>query len=413
MKILSILSILLISQLVLAQTEIEKAIADAKKTSAETPMQSKPADKPAVIPAPVNNSPMVEKKLDDSKQPTAGDQKINQLSRKESEILKRRKSRSSNGSSDSMPPSKEADADFLIYNPAYPKYKKTPIQNEESVRNSYVLERDSQLVITQYVSYKDALNVQMCFLNGLTLTFDDSIDTTIQTAIVDNSEFVGAVVADNKRGVYVHLKNQIPAGGHLESAIRLVRKSDDKTYLINLVALPCPQNELVPYPKVIYLKDKDSQPQIYKKNNVLTPQDFVISKSMGYPRLNKKRINIYDMVASSGSDWVVFGIEVQIPDNTKEKLDLSKFKMMFLDNLQINEIQSKVEYLAIPSEKITQMRGVTTFRFKASVQINKNYIMNDRMLHFMFLDTEEKHYQYLPFDVKPYFNSLINRGLDL
>lgn len=426
MKILSALIILFSFQVASAQSEIDKAIADYKKVSGENKSESQKLDelnssqptnpddtKPKTEVAPA--TPEASKKVDTKKEEPKTvmvEKNATKLSKEETEILKRNFNNLVRPLKDR--PDLITDSANKVYDPAPTHYKKSPLQKEESVREAFQLERDSQLILHQYISYKDAFTVQICFTNGLTLTFDDTVETTIQAAIADDQDYIGAVVAENKRGAYIHLKQPVPDGSYWETAVRLVRKSDDKTYLINVLARSCPKGELNPFPRVIYLKDKDnSQPVISKKNNILTPQDTILTKSLGFPKTNTKRIRFYDMVASSGSDWVVFGIEIQVPNGSKEIKDLSKLQFSFLDNFQINGISSKVEFLPTPSEVRTSYVGVSTLRFKATVNISKQYIMNDRYLHFMLVDTDEKTYQYTRIDVLPYFKSLIKRGMDL
>lgn len=415
MNLKSFLILFFISQISVAQTEIEKAIADAKKTSQEVTdkkeTESEKLDKKLDEKTKLGE---IEKKVIEEKKPQENKDKNSiKLTKEESETLKRRM-RSLKDRPDLISSQNEADSKN-IYSPAPVHRKKSTVQNEESVQNAYTLERDSGLILSQPISYKDTFNVQMCFNMGLTLTFDESIKTSIQTAIVDDLTMIGATVLENKRGAYIHLKQPIPEGQYLETAVRLIRKEDDKTYYVNIIAQPCPKRELIPFPRVIYLKEKDNLSlTIQRKNPLLTPQDTIITESLGYPRIPKKRITVYDMVASPGSEYVVFGVEIQVPDkNDKEKFDLKSLKFTILDNIQINKVQSQFDYLPIPSQKVTEMRGVSTLRFKATVQINKKYIQNDRYIYLMVVDKEDKHYQYVPIDTLPYFKSLIDRGFDL
>lgn len=413
MKII-ITFLLLVSNISFAQNnpEIDQALIDAKETERLLNQKPQEQQEPVEVKAeePKTSTTTVKK---DAKKLDFNPGKVFKLSKEESEMLKRRY-KSLKDRPDLADDKDTKKVNNPIYQPAPVHFEKSSPQNEDSVRKSIIMERDSQLILHKFISYKDTLTVKICFKNALTLTMDDTIDTTLSTVVTDDVQFIGAQVTENKRGAIVHLKQEVPSGQYWESAIRLVRKSDDKTYLINLLALPCPTDELIPFPRVIYLKDKDSyQKSIYKNSQVTTPEDNIINKSLGLPRIQKKRINFYDMVASSGSDWVVFGVEMQMPGNTKEKIDLSKYKFVFLDNFQVNTVDSQIEYMPIPSEKITQMRGVSTFRFNAKVNINKEYIMNRRYLYFMLVDNEEKHYQYLKIDTLPYFRSLRSRGMEL
>lgn len=287
-----------------------------------------------------------------------------------------------------------------------PIYIPAPV--EEGDQDGVLLERDSSKVVTRRMGHNDTMNVKMCFSAGLSIALDQDIQDEFQRIILDDKIFFDAQEFENHRGVYVRLKRQIPEGKHWESAIRLVRKSDDKTYLINLIGVPCPASGMTPFPKAIYIRDHVGLMQA--NNKVLTPEDTIISMSKGLPRIQQNRIRIYDMVASSGSNWVVFGVEVQYPNASKKT---AVPKMVILDNLQVNQIPSKLEYLPVHSRKATDARGVSTLRFKLTVNINKNYVLKSRYIHVMFLDEEAGHYQYVRVDTLPYFLSLIRRGFEL
>lgn len=287
-----------------------------------------------------------------------------------------------------------------------------PSQARDKTNDGYMVDRDSTKVVKKKVSVNDALTVKICFSSGVQITLDESIRSTFQTVILDDPVFFAASTFDNNRGAFVRMKVPVPEGGYVETALRLIRKDDDKTYLINLIGLPCPAG-IYPYPKTIYLQDKLD---VFNNNTkVLTPEDTIISMSQGLPRIKKNRIVFYDMVTSSGSKWAVFGVEVQFPNRKSKKFTKKELENSFriLDNLQVQEIASKVEYLPIPSDKATKSRGISTMRFKVTMNIDKGYMLNNRFIYLMYIDKEEGHYQYVPVDTLPYFLSLKNRGFEL
>jgi hypothetical protein len=152
----------------------------------------------------------------------------------------------------------------------------------------------------------------------------------------------------------------------------------------------------------------------------MTPEDTIIHHSKGLPRIQKNRIRIYDMLMDAGSDWAIFGVEVQLPGTiSTDKMKLPK--MIVLDNLQISNLNDnssglgKVawEYLPLQSQKASELRGTITMRYKLTVPINKSYILKRRYLHLMYLDEDGGYYQYIRVDTMPYFYSLLKRGLEL
>lgn len=326
----------------------------------------------------------------------------NKLSKEESDLLKM-KFRSLKDRPDLV---KEIEDEKKQMSAVY-----SPAPTRDKSEDGYVIERDSTKVITKKMSVTDSLNLKICFNAGVQITLDEDISTALQTIILDDKIFFDAMPFDNNRGAYIRLKQPVPPGMYWESSIRMVRKLDDKSYLINLYALPCPEGPY-PFPKIVYLKEKYSV--LNKHTKVMTPEDTIISMSDGLPRVQRNRIRVYDMVASSGSDWVVFGVEIQFPSRKAKGFDadLSKY-FKVLDNLQINGLGNRVEYLPLQSEKATQSRGVPTMRFKVMVNIDKTYILNNKYIHMMFVDKEEGHYQYVRVDTLPYFLSLKKRGFEL
>lgn len=322
-----------------------------------------------------------------------------QISQEEEQMLKIWEKEQAQKDKKASTPSQEVKNKRPIYVPA-------PV--EEGDEDSVLMERDSSKIVVRRMGPQDSLNVKMCFSAGLTVTLDQDIQDEFQRIILDDKIFFDAQEMDNHRGVYVRMKRQVPEGKHWESALRLIRKSDDKTYLINLIGLPCPPTGMTPFPKAVYIKDHVGLMQSNTK--ALTPEDTIIAMSKGLPRIQKNRIRFYDMLASSGSNWYVFGIEVQYPNPSKKT---TMPKMIVLDNLQVSQIPSKLEYLPVHSQKATDARGVSTLRFKLTVNINKNYVLKSRYLHVMFLDEESGHYQYVRVDTLPYFLSLIRRGFEL
>lgn len=281
-----------------------------------------------------------------------------------------------------------------------------PAPVEEKSPSDPVIERDSSKIRTVAMGVKDVLNLNICFNGGLTITLDQSIDDEISKIYKDDNEIIAAEPSENNRGVYVHLTREIEENKQWESAIRLYRKSDDKVYLINLVAVSCPRYGLSPFPKVVYIKDRPGL--IGKNSKVLTPEDTIIELSKAYPRIPKNRITIHDIVADAGSEWTVFGLEVQLPANVEGQIKSPK--VIVLDNLQINKIPSTLEYLPNPSKKATETRGVSTIRYNLNININKNYILNNRYIHVMYLDEEGQYYQYIRVDTQKFFFSLLKRG---
>lgn len=379
---------------------LRESEAPATSNSENPPMNQVPLKQSQVLESGMKK-PEMKKQEPAAAQPKA-DSGPMKLTKEESELLKKR-FRPLKDRPDIL---SEIEEDKKELNPVY-----TPSQARNKTNDGYVIERDSTKVVTKKVSVYDSINLRICFNAGAQIVLDEDISSTLQTIILDDKIFFDAISFDNNRGTYVRLKQPVPEGMYWESSVRMVRKDDDKTYLVNLIALPCPAGAY-PFPKVVYLKNKFAM--ISKNTKVMTPENTIIGLSNGFPRVQNSIIRVRDMVASSGSEWVTFNVEMQFPKRKSTSFDKdieSYFK--FLDHLQVSQLGFKVEYLPTQSEFVTKARNVPTMRFEIKVNIDKNYIVNNQFIYLMFVDKEEKYYQYVKIDTLPYFLSLKNRGFEL
>lgn len=389
---------LLFSGLTFASDVVEQAIKDGIKANAASGPSSmdrareaikKLNEKPSEKSEKKEDSPKIKLEIKKPKGPRV-------ISAEEAELLKSLKKKQKK-----ITKKKQKKKRNPIYVPA-------PVKSQrEKSKGNWLIERDSTRILTKRMNTDDALTVKMCFQAGLTISLHNEFKGEFQRIIIDDNLYFNSSELENKRGAYVRLIKAVPEGQHWESAIRLVSKKDDATYLVNLIGVACPAG-LVPFPKVIYIKPKHGM--LSANSKVLPPEDTIIAASKGLPRIQKNRIRLYDMVASSNSKWVVFGLEVQYLNN---KLGKTSPKVKVLDNLQVNQLRSKLQYLPLQSKKATAMRKVSTVRFRLAVNIDKNYILNSRYMYVVFLDEAAGHYQYIRVDVLPYFLSLKKRGFQL
>lgn len=286
-------------------------------------------------------------------------------------------------------------------------YQPAPVTNQANDLG-FLVERDSPKIQDVSMAHGDVLHIRMCFSGAVTIALDESYGDELQRTIIDDNSYFEAIQFQNNKGVLVRLKDRIPDNNHWESALRLVTKSNDKTFLINLLAVSCPKTGVNPYPKVYYIKEKFGL--LSPQSKILTPEDTIIEASEGLPRKNTHGIRVYDMVASANSDWVVFGVEVQYQQSKSTE---AKLAMKVLDNLQVNQIPIKYDFLELQSKKSSEYYGKPALRFKLSVNINKDYVIKSRYVYLMILDKSSGHYQYKMIDLLPYFSSLKKRGFNL
>lgn len=312
-----------------------------------------------------------------------------------------------------------------VYVEAKPKIKKSigeiysPISADSKIKNTnFNIERGSQSVIHQELGIDDVLTIKICIAYGVSIVLDDKDE--LQRVIKDDNIFFDAQEFDNKKGVYVRLTKPIPEGSRWDSAIRLVRKSDDKTYLIKLMGVGCPEGD-VTFPKIVYIKEK--QDSFSYKQDLLAPEDLIIQVSKGYVRNDEKNtINMYDMLGAANSDLKLLSFEITDAKISKPE---ESVEFILLDNLQINKWKTKQEFLKPQSEKATELRtaqltkegkstsSANTYRFKVLTPIKKEYIFKQRYMWLLYVNNETKHYQMMKVDLIKYYQNLIDRGFEL
>ena len=160
----------------------------------------------------------------------------------------------------------------------------------------------------------------------------------------------------------------------------------------------------------------------------MTPEDTILNVLLRYfkkedirdifsaakTQERKHEIVVYDMVASSGANWFVFGVEVgwgpwaKVPGADEPKPDF-----VFLDSHQITEVPSKAQFLPTQSEVASLSKNGNFSRFNIKVMLDKNYVISSRYVYMMAIDRLNKSYQYVMIDLLPYINSLKERGFDL
>ena len=295
-------------------------------------------------------------------------------------------------------------------------YKPAPVISNQDV--GFVIGRDSAKIKEIRLTTDDELNAFICERNGVTFTLAEDFNETIQEPFLDDLRFIEARILENKRSVYIRLKEPIPVQVDpktnkvvetvYSTSLRLPLKSNDKNLLINIYAKRCPPGVVNPYPRIYRISEKKQR--ITPKSEIMSPTDKIITLGEGFVPKNKNVIRIYDAVMASGSDYISLSIEIQYPKTNK---DTSTPVFKVLNNLQLNLLKSYRKLMPEPSRVYTEINGVPTLRFNLFVKVNKNYILNNRYIYIMTLFGETSHYQYQPLDLKPYMESLVRRGLKL
>lgn len=290
-------------------------------------------------------------------------------------------------------------------------YTPSPV-GQGVTRPGFAVNRDSTSIVTYPVSVYDAVNIYTCVADGVGINLDESIKSKFQDVFTGDDKYFTYRVQNNRRGVFVRLKRPVPEGGSWVSSLRLYRDEDDKAYIINLIGVPCPA-DILRFPKQVYLTEKinraarlDDKLKL-ADNEVLTPEDTIIAASNGFDSTDIYKIQVYDMVASSGAKAITLGVEL---DSLTDQDD-GEFKV--LDYHQITQIKTEFRYLDLQSKKASGIRGKKVQRFNLTVRVDKDYILGRKYIYLMYINKKKKNYEYVRIDLAQYMKSLKDRGFDL
>lgn len=285
-----------------------------------------------------------------------------------------------------------------------PTYEKKRSYNE-----NFKILRDDKRIMTLQMNVDDVVKTTVCFNSPLRVVLGASTGDKISQAIVDDRIFSDPEVSKDERSVYVVMKQPIKKQDEVwKTGLRVIRQSDSRAYFFAIEMIACPPEEM-DLPTEIVVNRKET---VTKMNDqLLAPEDFITELSFGFPRKNKENIlDVYDGIVLAGSEWQVLSISVKIGNPNKTRLGAD---IVFLDSLQIRELESSFKYIPISSKKVTDDTNVSTLRFTASVKVNKRYVMERNYIYMMFIDHEGKYYQYAKIPLKDLFEKKNYEGYEL
>jgi hypothetical protein len=311
-------------------------------------------------------------------------------------------------------------------------YEPAPKVGQDFENKGYQVDRDSDLISEESISTGDILNIRFCRNSPVQFNLDKNFKDKMQEAIVDNTDDFEAKPFLNKTSVYVKFKERPGKNQVFETTLRMIMESDDSTYVIKLFGEACPSRGASDYPVVYKLKKTSSKSLTFDDNNLMTPEDKILTLSKGLPRKNGYNlIQFRDMQTSSNSDVFVFSLEIQYRDypdyvNVKGKSVLNKPQepiVYVLDNLQMNLKKNKLSYLSGATEAILKYKekreeiksnGMKNLeRYSFYVNISKKWMRKSRYIYVMLIFPETKHYEYVMIDLYEYFKSLKERELKI
>lgn len=311
-------------------------------------------------------------------------------------------------------------------------YEPAPKMGEDFETKGYQVDRDSNLINEEDISTGDILHVSFCRNNPVQFNLDKNFKDKMQEVILDNPDDFESKVFLNKTAVYVKFKESPSKKQVFETTLRMIMESDDSTYIIKLFGETCPKTQSSPYPVVYKLKKIASKSLNFEDENIMTPEDKILTLSKGLPKKNGyNKINFRSMITSSNSDVFVFGLEIQYreyPDykevNGKLTLDRPQEPTVYvLDNLQMNLKKNRLSYLHGATEGILKFKekrdeissnGMKNVeRYSLYLNINKKWMRKSRYIYVMLIFPETKHYEYVFIDLFKYFKDLKDRDLKI
>ena len=288
-----------------------------------------------------------------------------------------------------------------------PSYKK-----KGSLNNNLTLFRDTDQIITLNMSTNDAIDANICFQSPIRILLGNSITDSISQAISDDPNSIDAAVLKDERSIFVLMKKEMKAEGSIyRTRVRIIRKSDNRSYIINLNAQACPGAGRFGFPSELIIEER-SQSSADENDRIRTPEDLILGLTNGLPRKNlENQIELYGGAMSPGSDYAMIAVSVKIGNTTR-----GNFYPQFyvLDSLQSRVLgMQEPIYLEKESRAVTERIGHPILRFNLFLKINKKYIIERDSIHLIMIENGEKYYQKVRIPTSALRDRLINYGYDL
>lgn len=292
-----------------------------------------------------------------------------------------------------------------------------PIENikKQTIKKpGFEILRDSSSSVEVTMSPMDEIRVETCFEAGGVTFFlqgkrGDLADKgdTIQDAPIGDTAFWGKQIYTNKKAVHVKLEKPVKEG-FWETHMQIIRASDDLSYVVKLIGLPCP-NGLTNFPRSVYIRPKDMS---IEPEKMLTAEQAIVESTYGFDRENLDAVEIGKMVTTSGAAYVSLDLTV-IPKMSIEKN--SDIEIVVLDNFGINKLKSDNVYLKEYSKKAIRVLKKQVMKYALKVYVDKNYILDSRFINVIYINKKTQTYQMLyKVDLLKRFQELkVKEGYDI
>lgn len=197
---------------------------------------------------------------------------------------------------------------------------------------------------------EDSLSVGVCSNEGVQITLSEQVVTTISNVINDSPTLFTVTSMENSRGVYVTVTDKVKASGGAKSTLRLVRRDDDKTYLINLSSEDCSKTNSS-FAKVISISPPTSSVSVKesgKINAILDNEVLVANKGSSQKVRVKLLENVYSPTEPSKVIVPKGSIGTTNSTSFNEKTGLMKLNFNKVKTPEGKEVSAKFS---------TEMRG--------------------------------------------------------
>lgn len=285
-------------------------------------------------------------------------------------------------------------------------------QKKGSFNPNMTVYRDDNQIVTINMSTNDVVDANICAQSPIRILLGNTITDKISEALADDKASIDSMVLDDKRSAFVMMKKEMLKENRVyRTRVRIIRKSDNRSYIINLNAQACPASGRFGFPSEIIIEEKPvANPNENMK--ISTPEDLILEITNGFPRKNhENQIEVYGGAMSAGSDYIMIAFNVKIGNTTRSKL-YPQFYV--LDSLQsrIVEMQAPI-YLEQQSRAVSERVGHPIMRFKMFLNINKKYIVERDSIYLVMIENGENYYQKIRIPTSELREKLINRGSDL
>lgn len=297
----------------------------------------------------------------------------------------------------------------------------SPISKKKDRFNKKVrVVRDDSKILRLPISVNDRVDLMICYNSPVVIKFDDSLKDEIVAVYSGNSKVYDVKkLPHNDKSVLVTLIEEPVEDGNFAVPLWVERKSDNRSYVFNLISEKCPTQGILPYPVEIIIQQKTGV--VSKNQRLHIPSDLIYLIAKDNKRDNNRNfVRANGIMMTANSSFMGLSLSVIMKGLPKGKLlkdknaiSMKQPRFVFLDSLKVRTIESDTMYLRDPSIGETNINKLPTARFNIMLRLEKKYIFERKFVYVMIVFDDENYYHIAKIPLIDLYEDLRKNGLEV